>query len=149
MDLLSEIDTLKADALAAQGLLSDAQASIADFTAKLADKDAAIAKAEADLAAAQANFDAKVAELATKEAALADALAEVAKLQASAKTAEELATEELAKVGAKPMTVSAETIAATDAVTTREQALAAYASAKGGTAKAAIYKQHKNLILGK
>ncbi len=144
-DILLELKKFKADFEAAQTLLTESQASVAKIQEQLTAKDAELVAKVAELTAKESELKGLADKVTAKDKELADITAQVASLKASQKSAEQIAVDSLATVGAKPMEVKSDALE-TDAVTTREQALEAYNAAQGAKAKAAVWKQYKALL---
>ena len=96
MDILSEINQLKADYSAAQGLLDEANHAGEALAALLAEKNSAVAaKAE--------EINALTVTLSKRDKELGELQAQLAELKAKEKTAEQKAVELVANVGIKAM----------------------------------------------
>jgi len=143
MDILTELEALKADNVAALGLLQEATASFQSLKAEADAKEIAL-QAAAELVSIK---DKAIADLnltiGQKDSAYAQLEAQLADLQAAQKSAEAKAVEIVAAHGINPVAVSSVNA---DKPTTREEAVALYLSAGSPAAKAEVYGQYKALL---
>jgi uncharacterized coiled-coil protein SlyX len=103
MDILSELNTLKADYSAAQALLEESKHTSEAHNKALAEKESALASLN-ELSAAQSKDIATLnAVIGGKDTELSNLRAELDNLKAKQKTAEEKAVEMMANVGIKPI----------------------------------------------
>jgi septal ring factor EnvC (AmiA/AmiB activator) len=137
MDLLSELETLKADYSAAQTLLEEAKVNLSALQATITEKETALQDASAAIEALNAS-------VASKDSSIADLKAKVADLEAKDKTATEKAVEIVASQGIAPLTVDN---TGKGESKTKEEVIAEYKSLKG-KAKSLFYEKNKALIYG-
>lgn len=132
MDILKELDSLKADYAAAQTLLDEAKASSETLATQLAEK-------ESTLAAKVASIENLVATVASKDKFISDLRAELSALQAKEKSAEAKAVEIVANVGIKPI----EAGVSAGISLTKAEVKAAYLAIKDPVERATYYFAHK------
>jgi chromosome segregation ATPase len=139
MDILADLNALKADYSAAQSLLEEAKTSLETLKATVSEKESALTAANEILAG-------KDKELAGKDTAIADLKAELAALQASQKSAEEKAVDIVASQGIQPLKVDVKEIAASQ---NKEELIAQLTAIRDPKARAEFYFANKAAIFGK
>jgi chromosome segregation ATPase len=133
MDILQELDALKADYKAANELLETTALELTNLKETLAAKDSALANANETIAGKLADYE--------------TAKARIAELEANQKSAEEKAVEIVAAQGIKPMKVD---VTSESCQVTKAEALAKYGEllAVNPVEAAKYYAANKATILG-
>lgn len=140
MDILSELEQLKADYASAQALIEQAKASNTALETIVAEKDEDISKARKAVVEAQA-------ALADKDIALATLQAQFEELKASQKSAQERAIDMVASQGVKPVKVDVK--AQESPKMTQAEALAKYAAITNSKERGAFYAAHRDILFDK
>lgn len=146
MDILAELNALKADYSAAQTLLEEAKGAQAAYEAKLTEKDNALTAANEAVAAHTAGVETAKATIANKDAAIAALQAELDGLKATQKTAEEKAVEIVANQGVKPIKVDASAEAHAKSA---EEVKAEYMAIKDPVERSKFYSANRAAFYGK
>lgn len=139
-DILAELTALKADAVASQALLAEAQAAKTAF-------DAQVALTAQELADKDSSIASLVSAAAVKDAELATLAAEIAGLKATSKTANEQAIEIAASAGVAPLKVDAS--AQADAAKSKDEIIAELSAITDPVARANYYFANKAALFGK
>jgi len=147
MDLLAEINTLKADFTAAQSLLAEAENLKASYDSKLADKEAALAESIQTVALKDQGIADLNLTLSNKDREIAELKDLVASLKQAEVTAESKAVDMVAAQGIAPVKVEIEKEANKPA--SREEILKQWGAITNTKDRAAFYKEHKTTINGK
>ena len=138
MDILSELETIKADFNAANALLEESKVSQDSLKAVIASKDIELSDASAAIEALKASVDSRDLTINVLQAQLAD-------LKAKQTTAEQKAVEIVAAQGIKPLTVDN---SGKGELKTKDEVLAGYSSLKG-RAKSLFFEANKEIIFSR
>jgi len=139
MDIISELQTLKADYSAAQTLLDEAKQVGESLTASLATSNESIKAKAAELEALNVSLSAKDKELGSLQA-------ELRAMKAAQKSAEEKAVEIVANVGIKPMKAD---YSAEAGAMDKAQVIQGLHSIKDPVERANFYFANKAVLFGK
>jgi chromosome segregation ATPase len=145
-DILSELDTLKADYAAAQTLLAEAQTAKATLDAQLSDKDSSLAAKDQEISTQADRIAALNADVQERDAKIATLTAAIESLKQAQISAEKKAVEMVAAQGVRPVKVDK---ASDIKPATRAEVLGQWQTLTSAQDRAAFYREHKALINGK